>query len=1281
MIKILAQASVFLILDVMEMKQHGFIRCGPFVCISASLKVPFFVIIKSIKFGFMRKTPEQLQAQFESVNVERKGGYQKPLNALEGSFKVTPKEARDKIIGQLGGQEQLPDEDYDHYYDRKYAYQNYVYTLRQMRKDQRTGLGQATESVKENRADAYAEAATFGTLRVQRLENLQPKHMSSGRLERALTDEQVASARQSEEKFQEMLHLALTHKPDLVMRVLKVSPDSLSREDARKFVEKAAEQRAFNVLWDYDAVEPLYTPGENRQRLEQLFAKDPASTIRTVAKASVAKHFSPEERKQFLLDAIKARSSPQLDLEEIVPYVKEGLISKEELVNIVINEFAQGDEYRRPDKFEAVADYFKAEPAKGRLTEALTKAYTRTAGALSVSGIDTFVEQGILSQQQACDILRSRIKQKSSALFDYDVVARKYLPEDEIRQHLRESLENNPEDFFHAMYNEAFQKYLTKDEIKKACLAVMEANPKAVVYSIDMVIDSFEDAEKRKQAVQTLLEAAAPTQFLYQAEKFFTALGITDNEEKKRIIRDKILEDTEYGYIEKFVGKDQLLAGLFTKDEILEILKKQLELGAGDLIYQLSHVKKLVGSDEELKKVVRVAMDKDPAGIAYNIDSVAYLYSSEEMRHFIERLAEDSRGGQVALLDVEKWARSVGDEFVWEFVQKQMVENAPVMIYKLNEIWPYIPQGKRDKFVKELIRTSPFIALEYKNKIQPKFPEITDEMVISMAKGDGERWSLAPKQLTELFDRYAKETGEMERQAMAKQGMDLYVTLGQVKEHGLELAYRRALFKEELGVKREQDLLTTFQCLSLLAKENSSLIAKAENIQSVEEVQIIVFEELCRYMGLEGSASPEAVANFFASMESPVPFTVYFTQYKKSSEHTALLKGMFEAMLQGKYREWKFGPMTEENLQELKNGQYLPKGLTLEQYKAWSEDEQGSLFETLAMDSHEAARAINKDIADNLMHLNVPRLEGLSLTEEGLQTLAQELSQLGQQLAVVNKEFGSLKKQAGVGQGRLEVLDMEKRQLEQKRRELLTARGIIRLALLKPAELVAGYLLEGQDGKKKGDPLTQLINSVRREMGQEGQFIFDNIEQKFAGFRTQTQSKQNLESTDSSSADDLFLVGVRPVGSCQHYAHGSHNDCLLGYSGPDTKIIMLRNEKGNVAARAIVRLLSLKDGSPAMHLERIYSSSLSKGVTKAMYNHALKKAEGLNMPLYTSERSQNEQGREVEIQTVEGINLAHKPDKLRSFKTKAPKVYVDSIGGARSFGKYIIANLVQIERV
>jgi len=42
MIKILAQASVFLILDVMKMKLCGFVRCSPFVCISAIAESAIF---------------------------------------------------------------------------------------------------------------------------------------------------------------------------------------------------------------------------------------------------------------------------------------------------------------------------------------------------------------------------------------------------------------------------------------------------------------------------------------------------------------------------------------------------------------------------------------------------------------------------------------------------------------------------------------------------------------------------------------------------------------------------------------------------------------------------------------------------------------------------------------------------------------------------------------------------------------------------------------------------------------------------------------------------------------------------------------------------------------------------------------------------------------------------------------------------------------------------------------------------------------------------------------
>jgi len=420
-------------------------------------------------------------------------------------------------------------------------------------------------------------------------------------------------------------------------------------------------------------------------------------------------------------------------------------------------------------------------------------------------------------------------------------------------------------------------------------------------------------------------------------------------------------------------------------------------------------------------------------------------------------------------------------------------------------------------------------------------------------------------------------------------------------------------------------------------------------------------------------------------METPVPFLTYYLQYEKSPAHKKLLSEMFDAILSGTYNEWKYGPATEEGLQEMKDKKLLPESLTLEQYLAWRQDDSTELFESLAADSETVSREIKRTILDNVEHIKNSVLEkGSNNPEETLNDLAKELADLGQESALVNRELGLLKKTDLASNPedakRAEMLAKRKEELEAQKKTLTTGRSLLRVLNLLPQEISAGYLLEGADRKKKGDRILSLIDGLRRNIPEEGHFVLDNILKILDQFRNQNQAKQNLRCIDSSRPKHLFEVGAKPISSCQHYGHGSHNDCLLGYSGPDTKILILENEQGNIVARSIFRMLSRGNGGPGEHAERIYASSASPGIARSIYTHASRKGEKNEIPVYTSRFNQDEEGVETGVVIPPGFDFVRTAEKLHSQNSRAPKVYVDSAGGVRSFGKYTMEDLLEIKR-
>lgn len=216
--------------------------------------------------------------------------------------------------------------------------------------------------------------------------------------------------------------------------------------------------------------------------------------------------------------------------------------------------------------------------------------------------------------------------------------------------------------------------------------------------------------------------------------------------------------------------------------------------------------------------------------------------------------------------------------------------------------------------------------------------------------------------------------------------------------------------------------------------------------------------------------------------------------------------------------------------------------------------------------------------------------------------------------------------------------------------------------------------------RKRGRPISQAIQELRTAAPAEAAFVFDRINQLLVGMREQGQEKQDLTARDTSSPQTVIEVGAKPVSSCQHYAHGSYNECLLGYTDPNNKILILENEKGNPIARSIFRLLATEDGKPALHLEQIYSASASPSVVGVMYEHGYKKAQALNMPLFVSVEAQNADGIETPVQIPSGFSGNPFEKTLLSHSSRAPFVYVDSAGGVNSFGKYKIKNVFEVTK-
>jgi len=623
-------------------------------------------------------------------------------------------------------------------------------------------------------------------------------------------------------------------------------------------------------------------------------------------------------------------------------------------------------------------------------------------------------------------------------------------------------------------------------------------------------------------------------------------------------------------------------------------------------------------------------------------------------------------------------------EYVFAYLQERQPLHSADMLINLPSIISYVPREQQEIFLEKLIRSNPIIAYAITDTdIASKFPSFDQDAILAQAEGNRQQLEFAPKNLRDFYRKLRRTSQDSAAMnILVGESIDLYNAIAVIQQAGLATAYQDVLTQGEFSIKQERLLLDIFHGFALLQQKASGSKTSEVYGSSLEESSQILLQRLNEQIGRDQALTSEERERFLASMDSPVAFLTYYLQYKDSPEHSKLLIGMFEGITSDTYSEWKFGEDTPEALEDMKRRGLLPTKITFDQYQLWRHDDQTELHESLAVDAHGISLAIRQVLYENNNHLNIEAFQMEGTGVEIFQQIQTELRTVGHELGEVNRQ---------ISQQRNDPVAVESEAfgtLQRKREELSTFRGILRLnadcmrlAHLTSKEIASGYLLEGDDLAKRVKPITRLIADIRKQFGLQEQFIFERIEHLINDFATQNQEKQNLIARDSSSPKVLLEVGKTPVGSCQHYGHGEYNDCLLGYSDSNTKIVTLENERGNPVARAVFRTLADKEGYPELHLERIYSASASMGVLRSIFVHASAKAKKMGVQWFISKKAQNQEGIEVEAEIPEGFIVSDDDTILKSHGSRAPKVYVDSAGGECSWGTFQLSGLQRVQRM
>ena len=129
-----------------------------------------------------------------------------------------------------------------------------------------------------------------------------------------------------------------------------------------------------------------------------------------------------------------------------------------------------------------------------------------------------------------------------------------------------------------------------------------------------------------------------------------------------------------------------------------------------------------------------------------------------------------------------------------------------------------------------------------------------------------------------------------------------------------------------------------------------------------------------------------------------------------------------------------------------------------------------------------------------------------------------------------------------------------------------------------------------------------------------------------------------LKAIDTDHPWDLFRCGTDVSGSCQSiYSKIEYNKCLLGYVlKGNIRLLALVSDTGVIKARAILRLLLLEDGTPALFLEKFYPSITKPQEQKALVALATKRAIEMNWPLYSSNDEEKNLQEKVQLLSKDG---------------------------------------------
>ena len=494
----------------------------------------------------------------------------------------------------------------------------------------------------------------------------------------------------------------------------------------------------------------------------------------------------------------------------------------------------------------------------------------------------------------------------------------------------------------------------------------------------------------------------------------------------------------------------------------------------------------------------------------------------------------------------------------------------------------------------------------------------------------------------------------------------------------------------QLSANQERELVDSLSVLVSIAPEMASRIGTFESVQAIEEA---VITELTKEIGIDIPIGQEQIDNIAESLGGITNLAIYIEKYQDSDSHVAVLRPMLESILKGDFDDWKFGLDNQESFSIMQEMGLLPKGLSLEQYRLWRIQTESSHGEMDTVHERSVINEIRKVLIENAVHFPEGSISGEANDPAVvMKETADILSQSGRRVADIHREIKILTNQPDQAsvQSQVEELRVELSALQTDIKLAQLKQDITQMMAVTEEEVRVGII----GGEKNGRSIEHLLNRLRKNIGGETGFVMEQIGTVFESYHGQTGAVQRLQVIDTADPRVTLEIGSRPVGSCQNYRTGVMNEALIGYFDPNTKIILVLNERGNPIARSVFRILDSSEGPTStslgmeassagavLHVETVYSVDASDGVVKSVLSHAISKGQSMGLPIMISLASQDDEGHMAPARDVEGIQRELSNMSLRSRGSRAPFVYVDSVGGMKKGGDYKINGVAQVSGV